>query len=204
MQSKDDNIDLIAFTKLAVSQIFNNDEIGQHIYNVFIEEEFDQQQDILNDLLNYNECTIINTISIQLSQDNNINWTENDNKILYKILLIIFRDKETNINKLFQQFSHYYHSSSSQSQQSFIIKFDTNKLMVIAAQITQKLNESLSKPIEIENVKQLFEKEDINGIKLLQLSIIEFCQLAKKYAIPSAKATKLYQEIKNCNDSDSV
>ena len=66
MAAKD--INLLSLMRLAVKQIFGSEKIGEIIYNTFIEEEFQNKQDILEDLTNYNESTLINEISTTLNK----------------------------------------------------------------------------------------------------------------------------------------
>eukprot|EP01084_Bolivina_argentea_P211499 359779_1 len=179
---------LAELLKSATLQIFNNNEIAQCIYT-FINDEFEDIDDILDDLSNYNECAIIPLISTQI-QNKGIEWNENDKQILYKILLNIYKYKITNIRTLCQK-------CAVLSTNSVISNYTSNDLIQIAFKIMNKLNTTLKNKISNEQITTLFTETDIDGNKLCQMKCIQFCQIAEKYQYKISTARKLFNEIQN-------
>ena len=63
--------------------------------------------------------------------------------------------------------------------------------------IIERMNQTLKKKININDIIKLFENEEIDGQKLNTLDITQFIELCKPYNISAAKSRKLYNAIKS-------
>ena len=103
---------LLEIAQQAVTEIFEDDEIGKCVRGV-LEEGFEETEEVLEDLEEYDQCTIISdTSSMIVENENDIQykykWNESsDQRILHQLLLKIFKEKVMNLDVLI---SYYYHN----------------------------------------------------------------------------------------------
>ena len=158
------------------------------MYETIYEAEYDDVDDIIDDIESKNECLIIRKISEKIKNNNNngiiIDWTDEDDDKLHLILTKIYKEKITDINKF---------NDSLFEMNPFI----QNPLIHKVTAIVQQLNHKMNKKIAIEKVKRLFNEDSQLTpmfIKSGESKIFE--DKAKKYQIKPHHATKIFMKLR--------
>ena len=180
------NTALSRYCRTTANEVFDDDEVGQCTLTTIIEEGYDDIDDIIDDLNNYNDSNIISITSKKLMYI----MDEEDKFKLYRILCQIFKDRilEIDINNL--SLTHINNNNKK------------NQLIDQVINIIKKLNKKLliknKTIIDLNKTIKLFRNElDLNEYSLSVITATSFCDKAKKYSIPAAKAKKILKIIRN-------
>ncbi len=193
---------LLEIVKLSVNGIFNDEGLGQCVYKI-LEEGFEENEEVLADLKEFDDCTIVPDASTQILQDIDNNtvkykWDEStDQQILYQLLSTIFINKITDTQSLINQFSKPLPNT--------LIQCTNQNILTISHIITHELNKNAKKTIDIEHVTHLFTEQKLDGNALSNMKPKEFMdKYSKKYKIASAKGRKLFNGITRYCDENKV
>eukprot|EP01084_Bolivina_argentea_P275239 469345_1 len=87
--------------------MFGSINVANCIYKTFKDNSWFKMDDILNNLIEFKENNIISIIENNMKNNNKIGrkWTDNNNTILYQLLLTIYKDKKTNISNILKAFT---------------------------------------------------------------------------------------------------
>eukprot|EP01084_Bolivina_argentea_P296094 509909_1 len=179
--------------KQAAKKVFDSDVIANLIYNTIKNEQYEDRNDILDDLNADQDSVIISIISqlIQTNEEIEVEWETKDKELLVHMLTKIFMYNTTDLNQ-FQKGK----MSTLLIQSDKISKKDSFIMTVLS--VVQKLNKTLRKPINIDNTLQLFSQEsDLNEIAISNISIDAFCTKAEKYNIKRFQSVKLLKQIQS-------
>eukprot|EP01084_Bolivina_argentea_P254315 427523_1 len=198
---------LLEMVKMSLNGIFNDEQLSECVYKV-LEDGFEENEEVLEDLQEYEDCTIVFDSTKEIIENINNNkikykWNETtDQQILYELLLKIFKDNITNISTLISLFSK---SDAPLLPNLQLIECTNNNILTIACIVTKELNKSSKKQINMDNVRQLIIEEKLNGNILSNMKPKEFHDnYLKKYKIASAKGRKLFNGITQyCNNRQS-
>eukprot|EP01083_Nonionella_stella_P021966 60757_1 len=183
---------LLKVIQTCCSQIFNY-AIGQHIYDVLIDEEYQYVDDIVYDL----DCYQSNIISLSTQHITNnklikYEWNDNDREILYSLLLKIFKHNVTTLDSLLDEFVYKPHTLS--------LSTCTKDALIASVEVVVHASDCID--IDIQCVKQFFTEKSMNGEKLCTMSMHTFVSLAKEYCISASKARKLLHAFKQHSFDD--
>ena len=97
--------DLTYFLKLAVDKVFNDNEIGNIIYNIINFGDFEDLDDVLDDILDRNNSYIIAITSETVNNNDSIlyEWNYKDSNKLHGILIRVYEDHMIDINAFHKQ-----------------------------------------------------------------------------------------------------
>lgn len=189
---EDELAKLASIVKAAANKIFEQyDEVGTYAHSTLLEEGFDDIDDILDDLRYYNDSNIISITSKKLMYIMN----EQDKYKLYQILIQIYQQGVTDVDAIRQEMEE----QSVENKETLKSK---DKLIDIVVSVVKQLNERLSMTertiVDKNKVMQLFRNEsELTQVSLLTIPSTKFCEKAKKYSIPAAKAKKILNEIRD-------
>merc|ERR1712228_805036 len=101
---------LIEIAQNAANGIFNDEQIGSVLHQV-INENFDETQEVLDDIKEFDQCSIASYTSQRIEQCTNhqikYEWDQSrDKSILYQLLRKIFKENITNLTTLICTFSN--------------------------------------------------------------------------------------------------
>eukprot|EP01084_Bolivina_argentea_P226860 383147_1 len=152
--------------KIATTLIFNSVYIGNRIYNTFKQNKWNKIDYVLNNLIQFETNNIINLTANSVKNNDKIQvkWDDNrDNKILYQLLLAIYKDKKTNILDLLNEFIAILPFQSATTK-----FYDCNTLQIICILTNQTFN-ILSNDIDSifhNDIIQHIVENEIDGHKL--------------------------------------
>eukprot|EP01084_Bolivina_argentea_P027886 51809_1 len=93
--------------KITSSIIFDDVNIGNCIYNTFVNNNWVHKDDILDNLIEFKQNNIVSMIvdNIYKNSITSNKWDkERDNDILYRLLLTIYKDNKINIKDILSEF----------------------------------------------------------------------------------------------------
>eukprot|EP01084_Bolivina_argentea_P233952 393910_1 len=157
--------DVLEIVKQAVSGIFEEDTIGNCVFDV-LEEGFEDEQEVLDDLEDFDQCTIIPDTCcgiMELKETIQYEWNEaNDSQIMYQILQKIFAQNVHDITALINEFAPQIGPEPPVIPCS-LLECMTEDVMNVALIVTEQINKSAKKPIDIDALKQFITEEQFNG-----------------------------------------
>eukprot|EP01084_Bolivina_argentea_P049179 90481_1 len=125
--------ELISFVKEAAEKIFKSIEIANIIYNTIQAENYDNQDDILDDLTDGHDSIIISSISKKIQNISKWNYDSKTN--LYTMLILIYEHNIRDINALNEQ-----------------LQKQDDKFTMNVVSIVENLNKNMRKQIDISSV----------------------------------------------------
>ena len=190
---------LVEIAQNAANGIFNDEQIGSILRSI-IDENFEETQEVLDDLHEFDQCCIVSYTSQQICQnkENNIKykWDESSDKsILYQLLRKLFKDNITDLATLIRTFSNMTNQSKSQSIPSTLTECTTNDIITVSDVVISKMNKNTKKPTNIDIVQCFLIEHKLNGQMLSNMKEKEFMDKARAYSIPVAKGRKLFNGI---------
>ena len=203
----------LEIVKSVVSTLFNDEQIGCILYET-LEAGFEENDEVIEDLGAYDDCTIISDVTNEINKNNKIiyQWNqEKDQQIIYQLLTKIFIKNIIDSTKLIQLFTSQIMINNNKSQNILLSipntlnECNNNHILSLSIVVAQKLNIDAKKKIIIDDVKEFFDKnKDIDGQSVKNMKAKEFIDRAKKYGIAAAKGRKLFNGINNHFNNDSV
>eukprot|EP01084_Bolivina_argentea_P167102 290078_1 len=191
---KSGNVNLserLVFTELMVSEKFDSHQIGECVQNIIIQGEYETANEVLEDLQDINDSTIIPYVSnlIQSSDKMKNAWNgEKDEKQLHKLLLEIFNLDIKEISK-----------RQTKSLPNSLNECNIHHILIIAMHHIKFINKKKPNSFNINNVKRLIIHKKLNGFRITNFTGKQFCIIAEKYDIAASKARKLLTAIKKHN-----
>ena len=168
------------FVKLVIDKLYDDDnDLAMTIYRAIADQDlFEDADDISDDLRNIkDQSMIITTISEQLQQDEETEWTEEDNKKLYVILSKIYIDNVLDINE--------YDDSM------FSLHLLTERVM----NIVHELNKTMNKKINANNVRLLLQDPELNELRIESISRELLTAKAKEHGVKPLHAWTIYTKL---------
>eukprot|EP01084_Bolivina_argentea_P218348 370554_1 len=98
--------DLTYFVKLASDKVFNDNDIANIIYNTINFGDFEDRDDVFDDIYDCNHSHILLEIEEIINNDDTIlyEWTQDDSNQLYEILIKVYEEYTTDHN-VFNKFN---------------------------------------------------------------------------------------------------
>ena len=188
----------LSIVQQAVTKTFNNEYIGEYTKQIFDENEYEELDEVLDDLGNIKDSFIIHSVTEKVQQNNNYKWNKiDDEQTLHILLLKIFKDKIIDIDKLVP----HQNGKSIQSLPNTLKQCNKHQILYIATIISNDINKTKPNSINIDNVEKLIITEDLNGSTMTNLSAKDFTIKAKSYSIKAPKARKLFTAINSYYDN---
>ena len=183
---------LAGVVKDVVPTLFAEDsgeEIAEIVYNAIINAEYEDIGDTIDDLNEGIDSLIIKNISEKIQNDDEydilVEWEEQQKDILHRILLKVYKDGISDIDQF--------------DLEQFL--FDTNPFFKRVIEIVHKINGTIHKKIDIENVKRLLiEEVDFNEHSAKDITAMALEEKAKKYDIKAVHANKILNALRSQNE----
>eukprot|EP01084_Bolivina_argentea_P240216 403632_1 len=168
--------ELTDFVKEAAKTIFNS-EIANIIYDTIQAENYDDADDILDDLTDGHNSIIISSVSKKIK--NKSKWNYDSKDTLYTMLILIYERNISDINAL------------NKELEKQVDKFTMNVVSIV-----ENLNKNMRKQIDISSVKSLLKNNpDIHERSIFTIKPETFSAKAEKYGIKSFQSKKMLQKI---------
>eukprot|EP01084_Bolivina_argentea_P128589 227275_1 len=167
-------LNLWSIIKTASALIFGNIDIATCIYKTFQENKWSVIDDILNDLIQFETNNIIHIILKNIKNDGKLcnQWDENrDNKILYQLLLTIYKDSNINIASILNEFIAI---TPFKSETFDFYDCNTRQLIQILINDIFDANSLNINPISHNIIIQYFVENQINGKNWQNISPTDF------------------------------
>ena len=178
--------------ELAVTKTFDNKYIGQYAKQIFDENQYENVDEVIDDINNIQDSFIIHSIQEKINENNNCKWNENiDQQKLHTLLIRIFRHKTIEIDKLIDD---------DQKLPNTLTKCNKYNIFYVATIICNDINKTKPNSINIDNVEKLIINENMNGSVITTLSAKDFMIKAKSFDIKAPKARKLFTSIQSYYD----
>eukprot|EP01083_Nonionella_stella_P318545 1164958_1 len=187
-QKASDFEDRTEFVKRAAATLFDNDQIAEHVYNTIKKAHFDDTDQVLDDLDRYMKAHIISktTQSIRNDLDIKRDWTNDDKRKLYEMLINIYKNNILNIEELITESTHTTTATKPDHD-----PFNSKVLSIV-----YKINKTKRKPIDINNVKRLFSEDNtLKAHNIIKMAPQSFVEKAQKYQIKPHNATHILTEL---------
>eukprot|EP01083_Nonionella_stella_P157020 509156_1 len=187
-QKASDFEDRTEFVKRAAATLFDNDQIAEHVYNTIKKAHFDDTDQVLDDLDRYMKAHIISktTQSIRNDLDIKRDWTNDDKRKLYEMLINIYKNNILNMDELITQSNHINTTTKPDH--------DPFKSKVLS--IVYKINKTKRKPIDINNLKRLFSGDNtLKAHNIIKMAPQSFVEKAQKYQIKPHNARHILTEL---------
>lgn len=199
----------LKIVQIVVAKLFN-DEIANIVFSI-LEDGFEENDEIIQDISDYDDCSIISEVSKEISTNDNDDkskWNQDkDQQTIHTLLTKIFQENIVDTSELINLFTS---NDKTQSQQISIpktlIECKNTDILYIACTIAEKINEESKKKVNLDDVKQCFNDEPrLNGEFLSNMNgkSKEFVAIVKKYNIGMGKARKIFDGIINYFDTDT-
>eukprot|EP01084_Bolivina_argentea_P240215 403630_1 len=168
--------ELTDFVKEAAKTIFNS-EIANIIYDTIQAENYDDADDILDDLTDGHNSIIISSVSKKIK--NKSKWNYDSKDTLYTMLILIYERNISDINAL------------NKELEKQVDKFTMNVVSIV-----ENLNKNIRKKIDIKSVKKLFRNNpDITQLSICTMKSEIFSAKAEECGIKSFQSKKMLQKI---------
>eukprot|EP01084_Bolivina_argentea_P204849 349887_1 len=194
--------ELTELVRLAANKIFEDETVAQIIYDTI--EQYEDADEILDDLTSHHNSHLIQAVSNSIQSNEGINyfWDNPQKNSLLQMLTKIYEDNITDLTK----FAPISSASSLTSQLATVPESDKlNEFRIDILKIVHELNQTLRKPINIDDVIQLFTQDpELTDELISDISTKIFCDKAEKYNIKQVYSQRIITAIQRAYQGKQI